>query len=450
MSPKHARRHGAPPEAAEDEARRKKQKAAVVDEEDEEDGSSAPEVSTSEDDDDDDGTSSGATSSEDDDDESDDPSSSSSSSDEEDDEDDEHDGKRKKKKELQVDFRFFEPAERDFHGLRALLGSYLDGQGYDVGGLVDAVIAQGAKGDGVGTVVRAIDATAADGGNKAGGKKANDDDDDADDPADPIAVVTAVGLEGYRAAPFASGVRDFVLARAERAGKRAAFEAAWGAPRAALLLNERLVNCPPQIAPPMVQYLFEEIERARVEEAEELAELEAAARASGGAAPPPPSAPPAACGYAFDRYVLLTRVYEDPQDQEDEEEDDEEDDEPGEKKKKKRKKQKKDSKQSKAGGGGGGGLKKAPPAVLVYTRPEDRFFHARSTAAFTFPVEGRPVARGELRPLRLALVLPASEVAAARRELDRAVGNARAMPPPPPIPPRGAAAGQKKQAGGGN
>jgi len=408
--------------------RRKKQKqeqAAQSDDGDEE-GSSAPEVSTSEDEDDEDA--SGTDSSGDSDDHD-------GSDEEEDSSDDDDDDK----KELQVDFRFFEPAERDFHGLRALLGSYLDGKGYDVGGLVDAVIAQGAKGDGVGTVVHAIDATADErraggsGGGKtkaaaAAAKKADDDD-----PADPIAVVTAVGLEGYRSAPFASGVRDFVLARAEAAGKRAAFEAAWDAPRAALLLNERLVNCPPQIAPPLVQYLFEEVERARREEAEERAELEAAARAAGGAAaaPPPPSAA-AACGYAFDRYVLLTRVYEDPQEaEEDEEEEEEEDDDGDEKQQQQKKKQKK----KKSKGNGGNSTKGAAP-VLVYTRPEDRFFHARSTAAFTFPVEGRPVSRGELRPLRLALVLPASEVAAARRDLDRAVGNARAMPPPPPVLPK--------------
>jgi protein BCP1 len=423
--PRH-RARGEDDDEEEKQARAKKTKLAAAsasesdDDESNDDDSSAPEVSTSEDDedeDDDDSSTSGSSSS--------------------DDEDEDEKDKSKKKKELNVDFQFFEPAERDFHGLRALLGSYLDGKGYDVGSLVDAVIAQGAKGDGVGTVVRAIDATA-DGDGDAKKKKskagpssssqANADDDDADDPADPIAVLTAVGLEGYRDAPFASGVRDFLLARAEAAGKRAAFEAAWDAPRAALLLNERLVNCPPQIAPPLIQYLFEEIERARVEEAEERAELEAAARAAGaGAAAPPPSAA-ATCGYAFDRYVLLTRVYEDPKGQEggEDEDEDDEDEDGGKKSKKKKEKKPKQAATAATPKQQGG----AP--VLVYTRPEDRFFHARSTASFTFPVEGRPVARGELRPLRLALVLAASEVAAARRALDSAVGNARAMPPPPP------------------
>jgi protein BCP1 len=45
-------------------------------------------------------------------------------------------------KEIVVDFEFFGPQERDFHGLKALLHTYLDGGEYDCSQLVETVIAQ--------------------------------------------------------------------------------------------------------------------------------------------------------------------------------------------------------------------------------------------------------------------------------------------------------------------
>ena len=45
-------------------------------------------------------------------------------------------------KEINVEFEFFDPKENDFHGLKTLLHSYLDGQQYDCSGLVDAIIKQ--------------------------------------------------------------------------------------------------------------------------------------------------------------------------------------------------------------------------------------------------------------------------------------------------------------------
>jgi hypothetical protein len=34
---------------------------------------------------------------------------------------------------------------------------------------------------------------------------------------------------------------------------------AWDAPDTGLIINERLVNCPPQLSPPLVQALFDEV-----------------------------------------------------------------------------------------------------------------------------------------------------------------------------------------------
>jgi protein BCP1 len=49
---------------------------------------------------------------------------------------------------IDVNFEFFDPKESDFHGLKALLHTYLDGQQYDSSPLVDAIIQQVCPGPG--------------------------------------------------------------------------------------------------------------------------------------------------------------------------------------------------------------------------------------------------------------------------------------------------------------
>jgi len=44
--------------------------------------------------------------------------------------------------EVDVEFQFFDPKEIDFHGLKALLHTFLDGEQYDGSGLADTIIAQ--------------------------------------------------------------------------------------------------------------------------------------------------------------------------------------------------------------------------------------------------------------------------------------------------------------------
>jgi protein BCP1 len=59
------------------------------------------------------------------------------SDDEEEEEDDED-----RFDEVNVQFEFFDPKEIDFHGLKALLHTYLDGGQYDGSALADTIIAQ--------------------------------------------------------------------------------------------------------------------------------------------------------------------------------------------------------------------------------------------------------------------------------------------------------------------
>lgn len=57
-------------------------------------------------------------------------------------EDEDEDDDDTKQEEIVIDFEFFPPKEIDFHGLKALLFTYLDGRQYDAAGLVTAILKQ--------------------------------------------------------------------------------------------------------------------------------------------------------------------------------------------------------------------------------------------------------------------------------------------------------------------
>ena len=53
---------------------------------------------------------------------------------------------------------------------------------------------------------------------------------------------------------------------------------------------------------------------------------------------------------------------------------------------------------------------RAGAPLIVYGRPEDEFFHKRAAWSATFPVADRPVAKDELRQLRLVMLVDADQV----------------------------------------
>ena len=59
-------------------------------------------------------------------------------------------------------------------------------------------------------------------------------------------------------------------------------------------------------------------------------------------------------------------------------------------------------------------MQKAKPRggapLIVYGRPEDEFLHKRAAWSTTFPVADRPVAKDELRQLRLVMLIEADQV----------------------------------------
>ena len=71
---------------------------------------------------------------------------------------------------VNINFDFFDPKPNDFHGIKALLRTYLDDEVWDISGFVDLVLAQTT----VGTVIK------------------------AGDEGNPIALLTALNLGRYQ------------------------------------------------------------------------------------------------------------------------------------------------------------------------------------------------------------------------------------------------------------
>ena len=190
-----------------------------------------------------------------------------------------------------------------------------------------------------------------------------------------------------------------------------------------MLVNERLINCPPKLAPPLMQFLLEEIRAATTDAKLPKQQREA---------------------FSFKRYLIVTRVYAD--------------NEPGAV-------AARGSAREAAGPSSGkkqkvwtigtlvtcslselfmsklalgcapnnvrsllSPLQVAPRAsgsgpVLVFLRPEDEFLHQHCSWSFTFPVEGRVVGKDDLQPLRMVMVVEAGRLPEVRRALDATVGN---------------------------
>eukprot|EP00798_Chlamydomonas_sp_ICE-L_P005813 gene5814-6100_t len=289
------------------------------------------------------------------------------SSAEEDDSDDDSDGPDEK--EIIIDFEFFGPKEIDYHGLKSVLNTYLDGLQYDCAGLVNAIIKQ----DNVGNVVKTT----------------------AED--DPFAVFTALNLEKHSAQEWVKELKAFLESNCKDSEMRAKVSEVFKSSDVAIMLTERLMNAPPKLAPPLLQFLLEEIDEASKDT--DLSQEERNL-------------------FKFKKYLVATRVYED--------------DSPhladaggaGPSSSKKQKKV------AKAGSGSS-----AP--VTVFLRPEDEFLHKHCSWSYTFPVEGKSIGKDDLKPLRMVMLVDSSKMAAVRKEMDAVVGNMafeQSMMPPPQLP----------------
>ncbi|KAI0017496.1 p21-C-terminal region-binding protein-domain-containing protein [Xylariomycetidae sp. FL0641] len=170
---------------------------------------------------------------------------------------------------VNVDFEWFNfKADIDFHGTKALLRQLLDVDAslFDISGLADMILGQPTIGSTV----------------KVDGEE-----------TDPYAMVTALNATEHRASPAMATLRSYL---GEKAGTTEGLQPIAdllastadqegvdkkNAPQVGLVLSERLINVPSEIAPPMYNMLIDEVEAA-VEDGEP---------------------------YAFTHYLILSKTY---------------------------------------------------------------------------------------------------------------------------------------------
>ncbi|KAF5827059.1 p21-C-terminal region-binding protein-domain-containing protein [Dunaliella salina] len=250
--------------------------------------------------------------------------------------------------EIQVEFEFFTPEEKDFLGLKNLLAPYLNGQEFDSSALIDAIIAEGD----VGSVVKT----------------------DSDD--DPIAIMSVLSTHKYKEANFMRQIRQFLLDSCPKQAIGAKLadlcKQAFDSKGTGLVLNERFINAPPKLSPPLVMFLMDAIK----ERAQPGVGADGAGPSSGSG------------GKGDDNNQRPA------------------------------KKQKQEEVPSTSAS------QPLPAAAeIIFTRPEDEYFHQHCSWYYTFPVESRPVGKDGLQQCRLVMQIDIDQIPAAQKVLDEEVGN---------------------------
>ncbi|CAD7704099.1 unnamed protein product [Ostreobium quekettii] len=164
---------------------------------------------------------------------------------------------------VDADFEFYDPADGDVRGIRAMLQSLMDGAAFDVSELVDVIIHQKT----VGSVVK------------------------TGQESDPVGVISVLNIQRYSSLGCIAELKGFILSHCPgQGGEKEQLSQVLSSPHTGLLINERLLNSPPELGPPLQQALFDEIQWATEDEpTQELRE-----------------------SFKFQQYVSLTRVFRDP------------------------------------------------------------------------------------------------------------------------------------------
>jgi len=129
----------------------------------------------------------------------------------------------------QVDFEFQDPKEIDFHGLKALLGNYLDGAEFSSSALCDDIIKQST----VGTVLKA---------------------QGAGDELDPIAVMSVVNLHQKKDTAYVKEISGHLKKNCPK-HLREQLSVVLAEKGIGLIINERVINVPQVRMPHFKQIL---------------------------------------------------------------------------------------------------------------------------------------------------------------------------------------------------
>lgn len=243
---------------------------------------------------------------------------------------------------IDVDFACDEPDEGDFHGLKTVLTHYLDGRQFSSSELVDAIIANPAS-----SVIK------------------------CGEDGDVIGAASVLQVSQHGSSEFLAEIKDFVKGHAPKGTREAEkITAAFAFESTALLISERLLNCPPQLAPPLMETLIKEAEDMARENKSKI-----------------------------NQYIFITRAYSDPKTAaglvgE------------GSKKSKKSKKE-----------------KKSGVSDLIFATPEGEFLAQKASVVFSFAVPNRAVGKDDLLPQRVVALVPAKEVAGALKEMNAVLSS---------------------------
>lgn len=227
-------------------------------------------------------------------------------------------------------FDFKAPEEADYHGVKAVLQSYLDGKPFDSSGLVDTALKLGLGG--LGCVVKVEGETIWE---------------------SCLGVLSLLDTRALASEPCVRDIGAWLQARAEAAGRGAEMRTAWGAEGVGLVVCERVLNLPLELAHPLQASLQNDLKQV---------------------------------GSKVSKFLMLSRVFVDK------------------------------AKKAGEGGGGTGGKRRkkqraeAAAAEMEFVRPEDEFFLARAQWSFRFPCAGKSSGGQDLLPHRLVMFIDARGV----------------------------------------
>ncbi|TPX32901.1 hypothetical protein SmJEL517_g04069 [Synchytrium microbalum] len=139
---------------------------------------------------------------------------------------------------IDVDFDFYNPKDIDYHGLKSLLGQTFanDSHLVNVGDMAELIISQ----PNVGTTVK------------------------AKDNLDPYAIITVLNLTLHQDKECIKSLREYILEKAQDTPASTKFTSVLNDTKhhVGLIINERLINMPPQVALPAFKMLMEEVQWA--------------------------------------------------------------------------------------------------------------------------------------------------------------------------------------------
>jgi protein BCP1 len=156
--------------------------------------------------------------------------------------------------EIQVDFEGRNPIDSDFHGIKQLLGQLFPKAHINLTEMTDVIIKQNF----VGSVIKQCDLDYDD---------SSDEDIDMEDAGGTVfGVATAINITN-KTEECVKQFRSFILEKAEKNAKEADLKTIKdilgnGGKPTGLIINERFINIPAQIAVPTLDSLQNEIRRA--------------------------------------------------------------------------------------------------------------------------------------------------------------------------------------------